>query len=45
MLLDTGLRPTELCSLTINDVDLKTGKVTIRHGVAGGAKGGKDRTV
>ena len=45
MLLDTGLRATELCSLTINDVDLKTGKVTIRHGVAGGAKGGKDRTV
>ncbi len=34
MLLDTGLRATELCSLTINDVDLKTGKVTVRHGVA-----------
>jgi integrase/recombinase XerD len=45
MLLDTGLRATELCSLTINDVDLKTGKVTIRHGVIGGAKGGKGRTV
>jgi integrase/recombinase XerD len=45
MLLDTGLRATELCSLTINDVDLKTGKVTIRHGIAGGAKGGKGRTV
>lgn len=45
MLLDSGLRATELCSLTINDVDLKTGKVTIRHGVAGGAKGGKGRTV
>ena len=45
MLLDTGLRATELCSLIINDVDLKTGKVTIRHGVAGGAKGGKGRTV
>ncbi|GIV65508.1 MAG: hypothetical protein KatS3mg046_768 [Bellilinea sp.] len=42
MLLDTGLRATELCSLIINDVDLKTGKVTIRHGVAGGAKGVKD---
>ncbi len=38
MLLDTGLRATELCSLIINDVDLKTGKVTIRHGVAGGEK-------
>jgi len=45
VLLDTGLRATELCSLTINDVDLKTGKVVIRHGVAGGAKGGKGRTV
>ncbi len=44
MLLDTGLRATELCSLTINDLDLKTGKVTIRHGVIGGAKGGKGRT-
>ena len=37
-LLDTGLRATELCSLTINDVDLKTGKVNIRHGVVGGPK-------
>jgi integrase/recombinase XerD len=45
VLLDSGLRATELCSLTINDVDLKTGKVTIRHGVTGGAKGGKGRTV
>ena len=33
MLLDTGLCATELCSLTISDIDLKTGKVTIRHGV------------
>lgn len=45
MLLDTGLRATELCSMTINDVDLKSGKVTILHEVAGGAKGGKGRTV
>ena len=45
VLLDTGLRATELCSLIVNDVDLKTGKVTVRHGVAGGAKGGKGRTV
>lgn len=42
-LLDTGLRATELCSLTVEDVDLKTGKVNIRHGVSGGAKGGKGR--
>lgn len=45
VLLDTGLRATELCSLTINDFDLKSGKVTIWHGVAGGAKDGKGRTV
>jgi len=42
-LLDTGLRATELCSLTVEDVDLKTGKVNVRHGVGGGAKGGKGR--
>ena len=42
-LLDTGLRASELCSLTVGDVDLKTGKVNIRHGVGGGAKGGKGR--
>ena len=42
-LLDTGLRATELCSLTVGDLDLKTGKVNVRHGVGGGAKGGKGR--
>ena len=42
-LLDTGLRASELCSLTVEDVDLKTGKVNIRHGIGGGAKGGKGR--
>ena len=42
-LLDTGLRATELCSLIVEDVDLKTGKVNIRHGIGGGAKGGKGR--
>lgn len=44
-LLDTGLRASELCSLRIGDVDLKSGKVIVRHGVAGGSKGGKGRTV
>lgn len=44
-LLDTGVRATELCSLRIGDVDVKTGRVTIKHGVTGGAKGGKGRTV
>lgn len=37
-MLDTGQRGTELCSLTINDVNLKIRKVTIRHGVTGGAE-------
>jgi integrase/recombinase XerD len=44
-LLDTGLRASELCSLRIGDVDLKSGKVIVRHGIGGGSKGGKGRTV
>ena len=44
-LLDTGLRASELCALKISDVDQKTGKVEVKHGVCGGAKGGKGRTV
>jgi len=44
-LLDTGLRASELCSLRIGDIDHKSGKVVIRHGVGGGSKGGKGRTV
>jgi integrase/recombinase XerD len=44
-LLDTGLRASELCALKIGDVDLKTGKVQVKHGRLGGAKGGKGRTV
>ncbi len=44
-LLDTGLRASELCALKIGDVDPKTGKVQIKHGLLGGAKGGKGRTV
>ncbi len=45
ILLDTGLRASELCSLTVGDLDEKTGRVQIKHGVAGGAKGGKGRVV
>lgn len=45
VLVDTGLRAMELCSLRVGDLDLKTGKVEIKHGVTGGAKGGKGRTV
>jgi integrase/recombinase XerD len=39
-LVDTGLRATELCSLTVDDVDLKSGRVTVKHGLTGGAKDG-----
>lgn len=44
-LLDTGLRASELCALRIWDVDLRSGRVEVRHGRRGGAKGGKGRTV
>ena len=40
-LLDTGLRASELCALKVGDVDLKSGKVSVKHGVGGGAKGRK----
>jgi integrase len=36
MLLDTGLRASELCALRIGDVDLKTGKVQAKHGRVAG---------
>ena len=44
-LLDTGLRAGELCALRVEDVDMKTGKIRIRPGDAGKAKGGKGRVV
>jgi integrase/recombinase XerD len=44
-LLDTGLRGGELCALRIGDVNMKTGKVVVRHGTLGGSKGEKGRTV
>jgi site-specific recombinase XerD len=40
VLLDCGLRISELASLTTNDIDLETGAITIRNG-----KGGKQRIV
>lgn len=40
ILLDTGLRVSELANLRLEDVDLNTGAVLVRHG-----KGGKQRIV
>ena len=37
-LLDSGLRASELCGLTLDELDLETGEVRVRRG-----KGGKDR--
>lgn len=44
-LLDTGLRASEICALTIGDLDGKSGRVNVKHGKAGAAKGGKGRVV
>ena len=44
-LLIPGCVHTELCALTLADLDLKAGKFQVRHGVMGGAKGGKGRQV
>lgn len=44
-LLDTGLRASELSALKVGDVDLKSGKVLVKHGRLGGAKGGKARSL
>lgn len=40
MLLDTGLRATELCDLQLRDYDQETGRILVQHG-----KGNKKRTV
>lgn len=40
LLVDTGLRASELCALQVQDYDPATGRITIRHG-----KGNKQRTV
>jgi len=44
-LLDSGVRASEFCALKVNDFEAKRGKLEIRHGIGGGAKGGKGRTV
>ena len=40
VLLDTGLRASELCKLRVDDYDKKTGRLVVRQG-----KGGKQRSV
>ena len=45
VLLDTGIHASEFCALKVEDVDRGTGKVEIKHGTEGGAKGSKGRTV
>ncbi|MGD0575574.1 MAG: hypothetical protein ABSB61_09475 [Anaerolineales bacterium] len=45
VLRDTGLRASERCALKVEELDPKTGKVHIKQGVQGGAKGGKGRTI
>ncbi len=42
---DSGLRASELGSLTVADYNQKTGRLEVKHGVRGGAKGGKGRFV
>lgn len=37
VLLDTGLRASEVCALNVGDVDLKSGQVRVKHGEPGGA--------
>lgn len=44
-LVDTGVRASELCALRVGNFDPKRGQLEIRHGVEGGAKGGKGRIV
>lgn len=44
-LLDSGIRASEFSSLRVGNFEAKRGKLDIRHGEQGGAKGGKGRTV
>jgi integrase len=44
-LLDSRVRASELYALLVGDVDIKSGKVTVKSGEAGKAKGGKGRIV
>ena len=44
-LLDSCVRASEFCAFRVGDFDPKRGKLEIRHGTEGGAKGGKGRAV
>ena len=44
-LLDSCVRASEFCAFRVGDFDPKSGKLKIRHGAEGGAKGGKGRAV
>ena len=44
-LLDSCVRASEFCAFRVGDFDPKRGKLEIRHGAEGGAKGGKGRAV
>jgi integrase len=44
-LVDISLRASELCALNVGDVDLKTGRVEVKHGPSGGAKLEKGQAV
>ena len=44
-LLDSGLRSSELCALAVGDLDLKTGRLEVKHGFLEAAKGVRGRTV
>ena len=44
-LLDSALRASEACALRICDLDMKVGKLIVKNGVEGGAKGRKGRVV
>lgn len=45
VLLDTGIRASEFSHLQIGDIDFTSGKMIIKQGRSGGAKGGKGRFV
>ena len=44
-LLDSGIWASEFSALRVGDFEAKRGKLEIRHGLEGGAKGGKGRVV